>query len=165
MKKLTAWVVEDNLQYAEMLCYVLNQTGFYQAKPFYTVHSCIDALALEPDLLILDYHLSTSINEKNGNYILNYLKQQNSSVTVILLSGQDNINIAIEAIKKGVYDYIIKNDFALSKVTLAAQNIAEMKQLLDVNYTLIQQVKQHKLKTILLVILLFGFIFLHVLFN
>lgn len=156
MKKLTAFVVEDNIQYAEMICYVLNQTGLYQAHSFYSVESCIQKLSNKPDLLVLDYHLNTSLEKKNGDYILNYIQQEQLKTSVILLSGQDKINIAVNAIKEGVYDYIVKNDYAIPKITLAAQHIATMNNLLTQNAQLLRKVKYDKLNVALLILLLSG---------
>lgn len=154
MKKLTAFVVEDNIQYAEMICYVLNQTGLYQAHTFYSVDSCLQQLDSQPDLVVLDYHLNTSPHKKNGDYVLKHIQQNNLNASVVLLSGQDKINIAVNAIKEGVYDYIIKNDYAIEKITLAAKHIAAIKQLLADNEKLTRKVRRDKLNAALLLLVL-----------
>jgi DNA-binding NtrC family response regulator len=165
MKKLTAFVVEDNIQYAEMICYVLNQTGLYQAYTFYSVDSCVQQLNTQPDLVVLDYHLNTSPDKKNGDSVLNHIQQEKLNTSVVLLSGQDKISIAVNALKDGVYDYIIKNDYAIAKITLAAQHIATMKQLLADNEKLGRKVKRDKLNAVLLLLVLVGLFTLNFVLN
>lgn len=156
MEKLTAFVVEDNIQYAEMICYVLNQTGLYQAYPFYSVNSCLQELNNQPDLVVLDYHLNTSPDKKNGDQILAYIQKEKLKSSVVLLSGQDKISIAVNAIKEGVYDYIVKNDYAIAKITLAAQHVAKMNHLIAENAKLGRKVRRDKLNAVLLLLALSG---------
>ncbi|MEN4070368.1 MAG: response regulator [Methanobacterium sp.] len=56
------------------------------------------------DLIILDYYLP----DMNGAEFLDKLNAERIKVPVIILTGTDDLRVAVEAMKKGAYDYITK---------------------------------------------------------
>lgn len=56
-----------------------------------------------PNLVILDYQMP----KINGIKLLSIIKEEDSKLPVIMVSGQISTNAAIEAMKLGAYDYIV----------------------------------------------------------
>lgn len=86
--------------------------------------NCLDKMALNPDIIVLDYHLD-AIREtaKPGIEILKAIKEVNSSTEVIMMSGQEDMDTALQTIRLGAYDYIIKNEKAMQRLELLVNKI------------------------------------------
>jgi DNA-binding NtrC family response regulator len=89
---------------------------------------------LKPEIVVLDYHLNANNpGAKNGIEVLKQIKQINSQTKVIMFSAQDNINIALESMRNGAYDYIIKGETAFNKMETTVNRLGEMHKLEAVN--------------------------------
>ena len=57
----------------------------------------------------------------NGLEVLRKIKRFNPNIYMVLLSGQDDMEVAVNALKYGAFDYIIKgkNDLAKIETVLA----------------------------------------------
>ena len=50
-----------------------------------------------------------------------------------MFSGQDNINIALDSMRNGAYDYIIKGETAFNKMETTVNRLGEMHKLESIN--------------------------------
>ena len=99
---------------------------------------------INPDLIILDVWLDGS--ELDGIKLLKYFKNVNSNIPIIMISGHSTIDMAVQAIKEGAYDFIEKpfdtnklliiTKRAIESLNLIKENI-ELKKLNIKNYELI----------------------------
>lgn len=92
----------------ETLCYLLKEQlleeGF-AVDIVYDGRFAIDSLKRKNyDVLLLDLNM----NEVQGEEVLKFAAEYNSSVQVIILTAQSEIRKAIECIKLGAYDFITK---------------------------------------------------------
>jgi len=106
------------------------------------VVSTIDeALALlepfGPDVVLTDVRLPG----KSGLDLLATLRTQNSPVTVIVMSAFGNIDLALEAIKAGAYDYVQK-PFRPDEIVLALRKAEEREALRRENRALKEEIRK-----------------------
>jgi DNA-binding NtrC family response regulator len=110
-RKLNLYVVDDVKFYAKLTQVKLEEKGYTNIKLFHSGEDVVAALKNEsPDCIVLDHILSD--NGLNGKDVLNYVNFNNPHTFVVILSGQENVEVAADMMKQGAYDYIIKNDMA-----------------------------------------------------
>ncbi len=80
----------------------------------------------EPDLIILDIWLRNS--DLDGIEILKLITKESNSIPVIIISGHGNIEVAVEAVKLGAYDFIEK-PFNTEQILLVKNKAIELKKL------------------------------------
>lgn len=91
---------------------------------FFYGEECVEKLNMNPDLIILDYLFSKPDKEvMNGMAIFHKIKEYNEELPVIILSGQDRGDIVLEMARKGIDDYIIKDETLVDNLELAMEDI------------------------------------------
>lgn len=100
-------LVEDNVDQREMTLRAFRKKDpGLQIIPVETGPGCLEALAQDRfDVIILDY----SLPMMNGIDVLTEIQEGGYAVPVIMVTGQGDEKIAVEAMKRGAYDYIIKS--------------------------------------------------------
>ena len=62
-----------------------------------------------PDVVLLDMNFHTDINTGNeGLFWLSEIKKRNSDVAVVLFTAYADIKLAVEGMKRGAFDFIVK---------------------------------------------------------
>ncbi len=95
-----------------------------QLNPDYEVHTfengkdCLDNLHQKPDLITVDY----SLPGMNGVELIKKIKDLDESIQLIVISGQEDVGTAVELLKLGVFDYIIKNEDTKPRLLNSVQN-------------------------------------------
>ena len=117
-ESIKIFVVEDDDFYGELLKHHLSLNPDYVVKRFRTGKAVIDHLHENPSIVTLDY----SLPDMTGEDILKTIKKFNPSIPVIIISGQENISTAIQLLKEGAYDYIVKDEEAKDRVWNAVNN-------------------------------------------
>ncbi|MGQ9824855.1 MAG: sigma-54-dependent transcriptional regulator [Desulfotomaculales bacterium] len=120
----TILVVDDEESVCEFLKEVCEDAG-YQVK---VAMDGKEALAQfkksTPDTVLLDIRMP----EMDGMQVMDTIHELNPSVPVILMTAFGNTEMAIEAMKKGAYDYIIK-PFNLDELLLTVKKAVTMRKL------------------------------------
>lgn len=121
------FVVEDNTVYNKLITEYLKKQNFTQVKPFFSGEECVKAVegGEFPDIVIQDYFLE----KMNGIDVLQKVKKLSPKSEFIFLTSHDNIEVAVNTIKYGAYDYIIKDKVTLDKVVDRIQKIRKVKLL------------------------------------
>lgn len=92
----------------------------YKLEAFESGEDCLDALHKNPDLVILDYLFVKENHEyMNGMQILDKIKELKPNTPVIMLSGQDKGEIVLALARKGINDYIIKDNNLIDNLNAA----------------------------------------------
>jgi two-component system OmpR family response regulator len=92
----------------------------YRIEAFENGDDCLKALIKKPDLIILDY-LFVSDNKElmNGMEVFDKIKKARPETPVIMLSGQDKGEIVLELARKGIDDYVIKDNNLIDNLNIA----------------------------------------------
>jgi DNA-binding NtrC family response regulator len=105
MEQFRIFLVEDDEWYGELIKYHLSLNPDYEVSLFSSGKACLEHLYLQPDVICMDY----SLPDMNGHELLQSLKSSDRELPVIVISGQEDVGIAIDLLKTGVDDYIIKD--------------------------------------------------------
>ncbi|WP_372744810.1 sigma-54-dependent transcriptional regulator [Lutibacter sp.] len=106
MIEYTIFIVEDDPWYGEILRYHLSLNPDYNVSLFGTGKECLSKMWMQPDLITVDF----SLPDITGDKLFKKIKQSNPNVPVIIISGQEDISVAVNLLKMGVDDYLIKDD-------------------------------------------------------
>lgn len=126
MENLKIFVVEDNDFFGSMLIQEITNYS-NDITRFIDGADCLLHLQHNPDIIFVDYHLESDMN---GFQVLQQIKAVNPDIHVVLLTGQDDINIAVDCMKFGAFDYIVKNEYAFDKIQLVINKIIKLNQIL-----------------------------------
>jgi CheY-like chemotaxis protein len=96
----------------------------YTIEAFGYGEECINALSKNPDLIILDYYFVNHDHEvMNGMEVFDKIKELRPEIPVIMLSGQDKGEIVLELARKGIDDYIIKDNNLIDNLNVAISEL------------------------------------------
>lgn len=115
------FIVEDDAAYGRMLKYVAELNPDYEVKWFKTGRECLDNLHLNPKVVSLDY----SLPDMTGVDVLKRIKQTNKNIGVVVISGQQDVATAVELLKLGAYDYIIKDTDIKDRLLTTIRNLLQ----------------------------------------
>ncbi|OWY21334.1 response regulator [Sphingobacteriales bacterium UPWRP_1] len=86
--------------------------------------NCLDRLNEEPDIIVLDYYLNAIKEDAmSGTDVLKGIVSARPQARVIMMSGQDDMETAIETLRNGAYDYIIKNEKSMQRLEFLVNKI------------------------------------------
>lgn len=103
MEKLV-FIIDDEESISKMLVHWVKNQWNYNCKTFINGTDALNALSENPDLVLLDIMLP----DINGNEVLSRIKTKNPQVPVIMLSAQGSVEVALESIRLGAFDYFPK---------------------------------------------------------
>ncbi|MFB1012901.1 MAG: sigma-54 dependent transcriptional regulator [Bacteroidia bacterium] len=134
----SVFVVEDDEFYSEVLEYHLSLNPDITVTKFTNAKEFLKNLDKNPDVVTLDY----SLPDMSGEDVLIKIKEYNSEIPVVMVSGQEDIKTAITLLKDGAYDYIVKDEDTKDRIWNAIKNIREKEGLKKEISELKQQVKK-----------------------
>jgi two-component system, NtrC family, response regulator AtoC len=100
------FIVEDDPWYGEILEYHLSLNEDYEITRFITGKECLANLHKKPDLISIDF----SLPDYTGDKLYTKIKEVDEHIPVIVISGQEEISVAVNLLKLGVSDYLIKDE-------------------------------------------------------
>jgi len=133
-KKLPKFFIVDDdpfcrLRYNQHLI----NLGFRDNVLFDNGLDCINKLNLQPDIIFLDYDMQPY----NGLEMIEKINRLNPDIYLLLISGQKDMQVAINALKSGAFDYVIKGEHDLDKISSVLQKMfvktKQMTRLCEVN--------------------------------
>lgn len=123
------FIVEDNPVYNKLVVNYLNSKKFNRIESFLSGEECMKNINMKPDIIIQDYLLEGM----NGIEVLKATKKIHPQIEFIFLSGQDSVDVAINTMKHGAYDYIVKDQMALKKMADKITKIIAIQKLVKSN--------------------------------
>jgi len=119
------FVVDDD-PLINMLVVKRFTTEGYMVEAFGSGEECLDALDRNPSLIILDY-LFTEKDRifSTGMEVFDKIREMKPQIPVIMLSGQEKGEIVLELARKGIVDYIIKDNNLIDNLLEAVRELFE----------------------------------------
>ncbi|MDG1159588.1 MAG: sigma-54 dependent transcriptional regulator [Flavobacteriales bacterium] len=125
LKPFKIFVVEDDPFYGELLEYILNRDPELEVELMTSGKECLKNMYKNPDVVTLDYGLS----DMNGLEVMEKIKTANPSVEIIVVSGQEDVATAVNILRNGAYDYLVKDEEAKDRIWNSVQKIRDRKRL------------------------------------
>jgi len=126
LPKLRVLILEEQPTEIELLTQTLRQSGFaVECKSVATEPDYLAALGTLPDLILSDYTLP----QFGGLQALDLLRERELDVPFILISGAVGEQTAVEAIKRGADDFLIKD--RLGRLGIAVTQALSNKRIRD----------------------------------
>ena len=106
MDKIKIFIVEDDPFYRELLAYQLGLNPDYAIETFEKGKECLDALHENPTIVSIDF----SLPDMTGKDLIKKIKNYKEDIPIIGISAQEEISVAVELMKMGIADYLVKNE-------------------------------------------------------
>src|SRR5690606_33118267 len=106
-------------------------------KSFFNGKDVLAQLGTFPDVVTIDYRLP----DMDGDTLLKKIKVFNKDIEVIVISEQDEIEVAVELLKKGASDYLVKSKTIKERLLHAVDKIENTSQLKNELTVLKQEVQ------------------------
>lgn len=126
-KKHLIYIIDDDAMYAKMLSEQLKVSlildSIMEAVDiviFQYAELCEDQLRLalsRPDFIIVDYFLDSQYKStKNGAAFVREINKKYPEIKLIMLSKQNDVQLAVDLLDEGVCDYVVKGKEAFKRV-------------------------------------------------
>jgi DNA-binding NtrC family response regulator len=125
IKTTMIFIVDDDQLTSNIYAQHLKNLGYVDVSIFDNGQDCLNALIEEPTVILLDHYM----NNLTGMEVLQKVKRFDPNIYVVFISGQEDISTAVEALKFGAFDYIIKGQDdirSIEKVMIKIKNVNEM---------------------------------------
>lgn len=116
---IKVFVVDDDPVYSMMIGETLKRHELLEFTFFTNAEDCVSSLHEGPDIITIDFHLP----DANGLELLSKIKKFDSGIYAILISGQKDLEVVVEAYKMGATSYLIKNEDTLVELDNNVKNL------------------------------------------
>ncbi len=107
-------IVEDNIPFGELVAGTLRDEG-YQCHAVSSGNAALGWLSSHPVcLLLLDYNLA----DMTGEAFISSMRTLGASVPFVVVTGRDDSNLAVQMIKLGASDFIVKDTALLDRLPI-----------------------------------------------
>lgn len=129
-QKIKLFLVDDDALLLKSMELDFKEHTDFEIETYATGELCINNIAKNPDVIILDYHLDgIEKNAMNGIDTLDKIKAINPEIPVIMHSSQDRIDIAINCMHHKAFDYVIKSETSFIRLQKNVENIFKIRKM------------------------------------
>jgi DNA-binding NtrC family response regulator len=121
------WIVEDDRTIREAIEVILNKDG-HITRAFRSAEEALDRPDTDPDIVISDYKLPGI----DGIELIKKLKARSSNLESIVITAFGSIDLAVDAIKQGVSDFLTK-PFSPDELMLKVQQLSTLSRAKEQN--------------------------------
>jgi two-component system, OmpR family, response regulator len=129
------FIIDDDAVQREMIKDYMADRYLFAVKMY---DNGEDAMAeiktLKPEIVVLDYYLNAHVSTaKNGIDVLKDIKEISPSSEVVMFTGEDKLEVALESMRNGAYDYVVKGESAFNKIEKVINNLGERHRMQAIN--------------------------------
>ncbi len=106
-------VIDDNADIRFLICNILKEKEYIVRSAANYDQALFEINKKTPDLAVIDIKLDKG--DRDGIDLLKHIMKINKSVPVIMISGHANVQLAVEAIRIGAYEFVEK-PFSTEKI-------------------------------------------------
>ncbi|MBI2279902.1 MAG: response regulator [Bacteroidetes bacterium] len=129
-EKIKLFLVDDDALFLKTLQIEFLENADFIIETFATGELCMKSLKHTPDVVILDYQLDgIDVTAMNGIETLDKIKAYNPDIPVVMLSSQDNIDVAINCMHHRAFDYVVKSETAFVRLQKIITTIFKYKKM------------------------------------
>ncbi len=124
MKQLNTkrtFIVDDDPFWTAMLKQMLTNLGYVNIITFENGTDCINNLHLNPSLVFLDYQMF----DIDGLEVLKKIKSYYPGIGVVFCTAHEDISVAVDAMKYGSFDYLLKENATKKEVESIIESMGE----------------------------------------
>lgn len=99
------FIIEDDVIFGKSILYYLSLNPENEISLYTNGKEALAQRYQDPDLIILDYNLPGM----NGMEVMQSFHNYNKKFPIIIISAQSDIRIAVNLLKEGAFDYIVKD--------------------------------------------------------
>ncbi|MCI4667037.1 MAG: sigma-54 dependent transcriptional regulator [Bacteroidia bacterium] len=115
------FVIEDDLIFGKIIQRKLEQADdSLDVRVFKSGEDFFNNIHLNPEIVSIDYNLP----DMNGLEILKKIRQYDEDISTVILSGQEKVEVVVEAYTNGASQYIIKNENALVELSNVVKHLS-----------------------------------------
>lgn len=147
-KKMLIYIVDNDAEHAQQINNHLNKFKGFEYKNFTSGADCLNHLDKDPDVIIVDYPTgATREDTERGGSLLREIVSKKPDTEVVIISPTDSSDRALEMVKYGAADYVVRNESEFVRLENTLYSIIRKRKLL-------KELKSYKTATIILGILL-----------
>ena len=141
--ELKILIADDDSFVRDMLSAILESAG-YDVNTAVNGADALDIFFADPDydLIISDMNMP----EKSGLDIIKEVRGQEHKVPIIILTGNNEISIAIDALKSGANDYILKDENIQDVILISIDKVIENYRLKRQNIALLEDLEKKNIE-------------------
>jgi two-component system OmpR family response regulator len=129
-EKVKLFLVDDDAVFLKSLEIEFLQHADFVIETFPTGELCLQNISHNPDVIILDYFLDgIDKTAMNGMQTLDKIKASNPDISVIMLSSQDKIEVAVNCMHHRAFDYVVKSETAFTRLQKIITTIFQYKKM------------------------------------
>jgi DNA-binding NtrC family response regulator len=120
------FIVEDDAFTCMLYKKQLANLGFSDMLHFFNGKDCLDNIDMNPEIALLDHQMS----DVTGLELLGKIKRHNPDCFVIMVSAQEDMATALNALKQGAFDYIIKGKDDANQIERTLARLSQLKEVI-----------------------------------
>jgi two-component system, NtrC family, nitrogen regulation response regulator NtrX len=99
-------IIDDNSDIRQLISGILRDKGFIVREAANFDQAMLEINKKLPDVAVIDVKLDKGDND--GIQLLNHIKKKNAEIPVIMISGHANVQMAVDSLKLGAFEFIQK---------------------------------------------------------
>jgi len=116
------FIVDDDPFCYSMFEQHIRNLGYSDITVYDNGQDCLNHLVDQPDIIFLDHEMGLL----KGLDVLKKIKRFSPEIYIVFVSSQEDMNVAISALKYGAFDYIIKGTGDLEKFTKVIEKVTSV---------------------------------------
>ena len=116
------FIVDDDIFCLTLYEQFLRNLGYSDMTSFNAGDECLHKIKEGPALVFMDYNMEGM----NGIEVLKKIKAINPRIMVYIISGQENSQVAKEAMQHGALDYVVKSSLSPDKMGVIMQRVEQL---------------------------------------